>query len=45
MRTGNERPRKKKIKEEETVEATPTSSEETQAAPESESFDESIELT
>lgn len=44
MRTGNERPRKKKIKEEETVEATP-SSEETQAAPESESFDESIELT
>ena len=45
MRTGKERPRKKKIKEEETVEATPTSSKETQAAPVSESFDESIELT
>jgi len=44
MRTGNERPRKKKIKEEEAVESTPTSSEETQA-PLSESFDESIELT
>ena len=45
MRTGNERPRKKKIKEKETVEATPTSPEEPQAAPVSESFDESIELT
>ena len=45
MRTGNERPRKKKIKEQETVETAPTSSEEPQAAPVSESFDESIELT
>jgi len=50
MRTGNDRPRKKKVNQEQPVEAAPkvedsqTTTEDSQPSPEPESFFESVEL-
>jgi hypothetical protein len=50
MRTGNDRPRKKKVNQDQPVEATPkvedsqTTTEDSQPSPEPESFFESVEL-